>query len=51
MPAQTARLIVYRRSNECTPEGSHVPLPLTLTLSPRREERRGERGRAQLRVK
>ena len=30
------------------PGGPHVLLPLTLTLSPRREERRGERGRAQL---
>ncbi len=50
MPAQTARLIVYCRCKEYTPEGSHVSLPLTLTLSPRREERRGERERAQLRV-
>ena len=27
-------------------QSPHAPLPLTLALSPRREERRGERGRA-----
>ena len=46
MPAQTARPIVSCSCVDCLPEGPHVPLPLTLTLSPRREERRGERGRA-----
>ena len=49
MPAQTAGLIVSQ-VQRMHPEGSRVSLPLTLTLSPRREERRGERERAQLRV-
>ena len=33
-----------RRTQRCT-QCPHAALPLTLTLSPRREERRGERGR------
>ena len=32
--------------NGTVPQGPHALLPLTLALSPRREERRGERGRA-----
>ena len=36
---------------ETRPRRRGAALPLTLTLSPRREERRGERGRAHLRLK
>ena len=45
--ARTARLIASVAAvNAAAPQSPHVHLPLTLTLSPRREERRGERGRA-----
>ena len=37
---------LYQAANTTAPQSPHVALPLTLTLSPRREERRGERGRA-----
>ena len=45
--ARTARPIAaHAAANAMVPQSPHVLLPLTLTLSPRREERRGERGRA-----
>ena len=48
VPAQAARPIVSRSCADCLFGSPHVLPPLTLTLSPRREERRGERGRASL---
>ena len=45
--ARTAGPIAaHAAANAMVPQSPHVHLPLTLTLSPRREERRGERGRA-----
>ena len=45
--ARTARPIAsHAAANAMAPQSPYVHLPLTLTLSPRREERRGERGRA-----
>ena len=46
MRARTGRLCspAANHLEQCR-KGSHVPLPLTPTLSPRREERRGERAR------
>ena len=45
-PRDPARRAIHRFRGDGAPQGPHASLPLTLALSPRREERRGERGRA-----